>query len=259
MKPLLIITGANGQVASHLARAWADTRQPLLLLYHKDSRRINTLSDKKGICVSSCDLSDLEALKTSINQACEALNAVPAYLVHTAAVRSYDAKPLAESDPEVFQHVFSTNVNMAYNILRACLPPMLTAKFGRIVMFGSNVVLTGLNMGAAYAAAKSAIVNMVRSVALEAAPDNVLINSISPAPVETDLESDYEGEYLAFRQRYFELYRRLSPTGKLVSLEEIRLVAELLLSRELQNYTGQNIVIDGGASAPLPASTQSGN
>lgn len=252
MNQLLIITGANGQVGSFLARSWADSRQPLLLLYHDDSSRLEDLRGQEGILLVSCDLLDLNALKTAVDKACQILNAVPACLVHTAAVRSYDAKTLASGDPEVWQEVFGTNVTMAFYVLKACLPGMLEQKFGRIVLFGSNVVSTGLNRGSAYAAAKAAIVNLARSVALETASDNVLINSISPAPVETDLQSDFEGAYLAFRQNYFEAYRRLSPSGKLISLDEIRHLSELLLSPGLANLTGQNIVLDGGMSAPLP-------
>ncbi|MDD4223477.1 MAG: SDR family NAD(P)-dependent oxidoreductase [Candidatus Cloacimonetes bacterium] len=251
MKPLLIITGANGQVGSFLAKSWAGSRQPLLLLYHKDSSRLEALRDQSGIHLSSCDLRDLDELKASVDEACHILNAVPASLVHTAAVRSYDAQTMANGDPEIWQEVFGTNVTMACNVLKACLPGMLEQKFGRIVLFGSNVVSTGLNRGSAYAAAKAAIVNLARSVALETAPDNVLINSISPAPVETDLKSDFEGAYLAFRQSYFEAYRRLSPTGKLISLDEIRHLSELLLSSGLANLNGQDIVLDGGLSAPL--------
>lgn len=256
MKRLLIITGANGQVGSHLAAHWAEARQPMLLLYHKDNGRLAKLRNREGIYLRSCDLRDLEALKRTVDEACGYFGAVPAGLVHTAAVRSYDAKTLAEGDPGVFNEVISANVTMAYNVLRACLPGMLEHKFGRIVLFGSNVALTGLNSGSAYAAAKAAIVNLVRSVALETARDNVLINAISPAPVATDLASDYEGEYLAFRQRYFEAYRRVSPTGKLVSIPEIRVMAEFLLSPELENFTGQNMVIDGGSSAALPGSAE---
>jgi NAD(P)-dependent dehydrogenase (short-subunit alcohol dehydrogenase family) len=116
-------------------------------------------------------------------------------------------------------------------------------------MFGSNVVQTGLYRGSAYAAAKAAIVNLVQSIALETASANVLINAISPAPIETSLEEEYTGDYLAFRKHYFEEFRQMSPTGKLVSKEEIWLFCETLLSDKLENFTGKNIIIDGGFSA----------
>lgn len=251
MSGLVIITGANGQLGSYLAKHWADQKRPLLLFYHRNSNRIDELRERPGICLKSCDLRDLDAFKTALQEGCDELGLLPSGLVHTAAIRSYDSKILAEGDPKIFNEVFSTNVSMAYNAVRACLPGMMKRKFGRIVLLGSNVVEIGLHSGSAYAAAKAAIVNLVRSVALEVASSNVLINAISPAPVETDLAEDYEGEYLAFRQRYFERYKKMSPTGKLISLEELRLTAEFLLEPRLQNLSGQNLILDGGLSAPL--------
>jgi NAD(P)-dependent dehydrogenase (short-subunit alcohol dehydrogenase family) len=248
MNTFTVITGANGQVGSYLAKNLPAGFKPLLLLHHGDTGRIKDLDGQDGVILAGCDMRDLEALRDVLNNATFRLGVPPGRLVHTAAIRSYDAKSLAESDPRIFEEVFGTNVRMAYNILRAALPAMLANHFGRVVMFGSNVVQTGLKHGSAYAAAKSAIVSLVRSTALETAADNVLINAISPAPVDTVLEEDYQGEYLAFRQKYFEEYRRVSSTGKLVSKDELKLVCELLLSEGLENCTGCNLIIDGGLS-----------
>ncbi|MGC9361481.1 MAG: SDR family oxidoreductase, partial [Candidatus Syntrophosphaera sp.] len=195
-KKLLIITGANGQVGSYLARSHEGSGDPLLLLYHEDSERVADLRVKKEVRLKACDLTLFEQTRKAIEDTSRELDAVPARLIHTAALRSYDAQPLAKSDPDIFFQVLQTNLMMAYNVLRACLPDMIANKFGRIVLFGSNVVSTGLRNGAAYSAAKAGIVNLVKSVALETANANLLINSISPAPVESDLEADYSGDYL---------------------------------------------------------------
>ncbi len=258
-KKLLIITGANGQVGSYLARSHAGGGDPLLLLYHEDVARITDLRGNEGLSLKACDLTSFNETSSAIQAASRELDAIPARLIHTAAQRSYDAKPLAESDPEIFSQVLQTNLMMAYNVLRVCLPDMIANGFGRIVLFGSNVVSTGLRNGAAYSAAKAGIVNLVRSVALETASANVLINSISPSPVETDLEADYSGDYLKFRREYFERFRRLSPTGKLVSKKEIKSVVELLLSEDIENLNGANVTIDGGLSIALTGKTREGN
>ncbi|TDF72798.1 SDR family oxidoreductase [Candidatus Syntrophosphaera thermopropionivorans] len=246
---LTILTGANGQVGSFIAHQLAEKNESLLLLYHKNFNRIEDLTNKEKVMLISCNLEKLEDVNTAIHYAADNLAAVPAFLIHTAAIRSYDAMPLAQTNPETFKEVLNSNLEMAYNVLRTCLPFMLQERFGRIVMFGSNVVQTGLYRGSAYAAAKAAIVNLVKSIALETASANVLINAISPAPVQTVLEEEYTGDYLAFRKRYFEEFRQMSPTGKLVSKEEIWLFCNLLLSEKLENFTGKDIIIDGGFSA----------
>ncbi|MCB5245512.1 MAG: SDR family oxidoreductase [Candidatus Cloacimonetes bacterium] len=246
---LNILSGANGQVGSFLAHQLAKKNEPLLLLYHNSFHRIEDLANQDKVMLKSCDLKKLDDVSKAIHYASENLDAIPAYLIHTAAIRSYDAMPLAQSDPEIFKEVLSTNLEMAYNMLRVCLPFMLKERFGRIVMFGSNVIQTGLYRGSAYAATKAAIINLVQSVALETASSNVLINAISPAPIETVLEEEYTGDYLAFRKRYFEEFRQMSLTGKLVSKEEIWLICELLLNEKLENLTGKNIIIDSGFSS----------
>lgn len=258
-KKLLIITGANGQVGSYLARSHAGGGDPLLLLYHKDSSRVGDLRKNDGVSLKACNLTSFVETRSAIEAVSREHAAIPARLIHTAALRSYDAQPLAESDPEIFFQVLQTNLMMAYNVLRACLPDMIANEFGRIVIFGSNVVSTGLKNGAAYSAAKAGIVNLVKSVALETASTNVLINSISPAPIETDLEADYSGEYLKFRREYFERYRRLSPTGKLVSKKEIKSLTDLLLSEDIENLNGANVIIDGGLSTALSGVTREEN
>ena len=249
MTGFTIITGANGQIGSRLAHSFAEAGKPLLLLYLRDNRRIHGLSKADGVLALSCDLCDVEAVKSALSQARSGFNAEPAGLVHTAAVRSSDAALVAEGDPQVFAGVLTQNVCAAYNILNAVLPSMRANGFGRVVMFGSNVAATGLIRGSAYAAAKAAIVNLVKTAALENAGHGILINAISPAPVETRLEEDYEGDYLKFRQNYFARMRAASPTGKLVSIDEIIRLAELLLSPQIANLNGVNITLDGGFSA----------
>lgn len=238
-----IITGANGQVGSHIAELW---NGPALLLYRNRTDRLSDLATYPEKLLISCDLMDLEGLHAAISKANLKFNAAPAYLIHTASVRSSDASSVAESDPDVFHSVFTANFMGAYNILRACLPHMRTSGFGRIVVFASDVATSGLANGAAYAAAKSAMVNLVKSTALENADENILINSISPGPIDTRLEEDYHGEYLEFRKAYFKNFQRLNPTGKLISKGELMAVVRMLCSAELQNLTGRDIVINGG-------------
>lgn len=113
-------------------------------------------------------------------------------------------------------------------------------------MFGSDVSSKGLAQGSAYAAAKAAIANLVKSTAREYAPCGILINTVSPAPVETELEEDYKDEYLEFRKRYFAHFIESSATGKLVSTAELKAVVDLLINPEVNNLCGEEIFLRGG-------------
>ncbi|PKN79744.1 MAG: beta-ketoacyl-ACP reductase [Candidatus Cloacimonetes bacterium HGW-Cloacimonetes-1] len=246
-KPLLIITSANGQVASYLAAELKDSFT-LLLLYHKRVDRLDVLQNHPAVILRQCDATQLSELGCIINDVIDLYNVTPSYLIHCVSLRSDDALALGDSDPEHWKNVFETNTLSTYNALRACLPFMQNANFGRIVLFGSTVASSGLENGSAYAASKAAMVNMVKSIALEYGKHNILINSISPGPIETDLEADYEGAYLEFRQNYFSKYQSEVPTGKLVCKEELLPVVKLLISKDITNLTGQDITINGGKS-----------
>lgn len=243
MKGFAIITGSNGQMGSYIAELWDG---PALLLYRNRTDRLADLATYPEKLLAGCDLMDLEGLHSAITKAELKFGCAPSVLIHTASVRSADALSVADSDPEVFQSVFSLNFTATYNIFRACLPRMRLAGFGRIVAFASDVAGTGLPNGAAYAAAKAAIVNLVKSAALENADANILINCVSPGPIDTRLEEDFQGEYLEFRRTYFQDFQTRNPTGKLVSKGELLTVVRMLCSGELQNLTGREIVINGG-------------
>ncbi len=246
-KPLLIITGANSQVASNLATAMKDDFT-MLLLYHKRLERLDSLQSHPNVIIRQCDVTSFPELTKTINDVIDNYNVTPTYLIHCISLRSSDAVALGDTDPELWKRVFETNTQSTYNALKVCLPLMQKGNFGRVVVFGSTVASIGLKNGSAYAASKAAIVNMVKSAAMEYGKYNVLINSVSPGPIETDLESDYQGAYLEFRQNYFREYQSQVPTGKLVSMKEILSVVKLLLSNDITNLTGQDITINGGKS-----------
>lgn len=246
MKGSLIITGANGQVGSYLARRYHALGYSLILLYHQRTERINDLIGEEDICILSADLSDYAAVADAVAHGIRFTGKEPEVLIHTASVRSSDALVLNETDPEQWERVFDANLKGAYHILRVVTPYMVKASHGRVVMFGSDVTRSGLARGSAYAAAKAAIANMVRSQAQELHPNGVFINIVSPGPIETVLEEDYTGEYLEFRKQYFREYLAASPDHRLVTKEEIGIVIDGLIGSNEEIGTGREIFFAGG-------------
>lgn len=236
----IVITAANSQIGSYLAKQYLKEGEELVLLYRDNTHRIEGLKAE----AYRVDLSDLDAVKNIFERLEGDIDAV----IHCAAIRSEDAMPLSQTDEAVFAHVFNGNFYPAYNVLRAVLPRMTQRGFGRIVLFGSEVGKDGLINGSAYAASKAAIANLAKSSSRENAKYNVLINCISPGPVLTNLEEDYEGEYLIFRKKYFENHRRKCASGELITMQEIKATTDLLISRDLRNMCGEEIFLTGGRS-----------
>lgn len=237
-KSNILITGANAQVGSYLAQHYHALGYPLWLWYHQRDERIRHLDVPK----SSLDLRDYQAIQAAYAEITEPIQV----LIHCAAVRSSDAQPLADSDPATFRQVFDSNFYPAYYLLKTLLPSMRQAGFGRIIFFSSDVVRSGLANGSAYAASKAAIANMVKSAALENARYNVLINCLAPGPIESNLEEDYQGEYLEFRRAYFARHIENSHSGALISKAELLAAVDYLKHPDLRNMIGEEIFLTGG-------------
>jgi len=246
---VLIISGANSQIGSYLAKRFATSdNHDLLLLYHNKKERITELLSNSRVRAISLDLLQRDKTQSELSQAIKGYDDPMLYLIHCVAMRSDDHLPLGDTTPDYWQQVLEGNVLPCYNVLKTLLPIMKRQGFGRGVVFGSSVSQSGLQNGSAYAAAKAAMVNIVASVSKEYAKHNIIFNCLSPAPVMTNLEEDYSGSYLEFRKRYFASYLASTPSGKLVSLSELFVYVNMLLSDEIENLCGQEIIVHGGGS-----------
>lgn len=132
-------------------------------------------------------------------------------LVCNAAVVEY--APFARMSRETFRRILEVNLFGSAFALQACLPHMLAAGYGRVVLTGSQVGLYGMVDNAAYGASKAAMVGLARSVALETGDADVRVNVVIPAAY-TRMSSSAIGEGGAERMSPF----RVAPvTGWLAS------------------------------------------
>jgi len=146
-------------------------------------------------------------------------------------------------DPATFMSMMDFNLRPALQLTQALLPSMQAARFGRIVNITSLVTL-GLPNRTSYAASKSALESITKTIAIEQAAHGITANAVAPGPTETELfrqnnapGSDGEARYLA-----------QVPMNRLGSPAEVAAVIAFLASDAAGFVTGQTIFVDGGAS-----------
>ncbi len=243
----IIITGANGNVGSYFARQYLKLDENLILIIHKNEQRIIDLKKDfpKKIKIIQTDLQNLPKLEQDLSQIIDEINWQPDRLVHTATIHSYDFQPLVKTDPELWKKIINTNLVGTFNILKSVLPYFKKQKYGKIVLFGSNVTRTGLPKGSAYSASKAGIANISRTLASEEAGSNIIINTVSPGPIKID-DSHFSESYRKFREQYYSEKIREIPLKRCASFGDIFGLCKFLLSEDNSYITGEEFFVTGG-------------
>jgi NAD(P)-dependent dehydrogenase (short-subunit alcohol dehydrogenase family) len=154
--------------------------------------------------------------------------------------------PTPAVTPEHFDKTFNTNARGAYFTVQKALPIMNDG--GSVILIGSGVWLKGFPAYSTYAATKAALRSFVRTWTTELKDRKIRANVISPGVVETPiLDGQFPTKEAADGAR--EWFKSIIPLGRLGQPEEIASAALYLASDESSYVLGNDLVVDGGATA----------
>ena len=185
------------------------------------------------------DTLDVASVKQAFEQATTTLGPVTG-LVNNAGF-SQDGLLLKYS-MDTYDRIMDTNVRGAFLASQAALRGMLRARWGRIVNMSSAVALRGNAGQTAYAASKTALVGLTKSLAREVGAKGITVNAICPGLLDTEMTS-----HLTERARA--AYVEQTPLGRTAHLEEVAAVVRFLMSDEASYVNGAVIPVDGGLTA----------
>jgi 3-oxoacyl-[acyl-carrier protein] reductase len=162
---------------------------------------------------------------------------MPSILVNNAGITA-DNLFMRMKDEE-WSNVIDANLSSVFRMVRACIRPMIKARWGRIVNLSSVVAFTGNAGQANYAAAKAGMIGLTKSLAQEVASRGITVNAVAPGFIETDMTKDLPPEHQ-------EKLLQQIPMARMGQAMDIALAVKFLVSEGASYITGETIHVNGG-------------
>ena len=233
----IVITGATGGIGNSILEKFYSEGAKVLGTGTNEEKLGNIKNNFKGSILKKFDISKHDEIEKFVDEACNELDGCPDILINNAGITK-DNLSLRMSHEE-WQKVIDINLTSTFLLCKFFLKKMIKNKFGKIINITSVVGHTG-NVGQAnYAASKSGIIGMSKSLALEYAKKNININCISPGFIKTSMTEKID-------PKFKELILAKIPSNRLGEPSDVANVAAFL-SSEMSNYiTGETIHVNGG-------------
>lgn len=237
-----LVTGA----AAGIGRATAITLAELgaqVVLVDMDAQNLERTKKEVEACGAktfayACDVSDAACVYEVASDAKDKLGKIDILINNAGIFR--DMSDFLSTPTDLWKKYFDVNVMGMVHFIKALLPDMLAAGYGRIVNVASVAGVYGNANMVHYSASKGAVIAMSKALAKEVADKGVLVNCVSPGSVShSAVSDDIDGvEYTDFAGKATYLKR----TG---SHRENANVICFLASDAASYVTGQNLQVDG--------------
>lgn len=252
-----VITGSTSGIGLAIAEAFAEAGASIMLNGLGDGDEIEAtrarLESRFGVKViySPANMLEPEEITGMITDATEAFGQVD-ILVNNAGIQH--VAPIEEFPVGKWDAILAINLSAAFHAIRAVVPSMKQAGWGRILNTASAHSLVASPYKSAYVAAKHGIAGLTKTVALEVAEHGVTVNAIAPGYVLTPLVASQIPDTARARGITEEEVKRdvllaAQPTKEFVTDEQVGALALFLCSEAAASITGVTLPIDGGWTA----------
>ncbi len=232
----ILVTGATGGIGNDIVKKFISLKGKVLATGTNEEKLEKLKKNFPQLETLKFDISNHSDIENFIENASSKLGGLDV-LINNAGITK-DNLSLRMNNEE-WERVIDINLSSTFYFCKYGIKKMLKNKYGRIVNITSVVGHTG-NLGQSnYAASKSGIIGMSKSLAIEYAKKNITINCVSPGFIETKMTDKIKDDIKAL------LISRI-PMSKLGSGEDVSNSVAFLASEAASYITGETIHVNGG-------------
>lgn len=237
-----LVTGASSGIGKRVAQAYAQAGAAVAIAarHHEPLQEVAAeIVAGGGTAVPiACDVTQPELVSSMLDRANDELGGVDIAVCNAGIIA---LNSLLDMSPEEFESIQNTNVNGVFLTAQAAAKAMVAQQRGGTIIttasMSGHIVNTPQQVGH-YCTSKAAVIQLTKAMAVEFAPHNIRVNSVSPGYILTELVEPYT--------EYQPLWEPKIPLGRLGRPEELVGIYLYLASDASSYMTGSDIVIDGG-------------
>lgn len=241
-----LVTGGGRGIGRAIAQALTRAEARVTILGRDEATLREVVAAGVASDFARCDVRDAASVSETVSQ----LGGSRGFDIAVANAGAVETGPFLRSDGERFRRMLDINLIGTVNLFHATLPAMLERRRGRLVAIASTAGHRGYPYVSAYAAAKHAVIGLVKSLALETTRSGVTVNAVCPGYADTDMVASGLDAITAktgrSREQALAEMVKDNPQGRLIAPEEVAAAVLYLCGAGSDAVTGQSLLINGG-------------
>ena len=225
----VLITGTSQGIGLAIAQAFRENGDRVAV-----TSRSGEAPD--GLFAVQADVTDAESVDRAFTEVEEAHGPVEVLVANAGITQDQLLLRMSEED---FTSVIDTNLTGSFRVLKRASKGMIRLKRGRVILISSVVGLYGSPGQINYAASKSGLVGMARSLTRELGSRNITANVVAPGYIDTEMTQALDDDLK-------KSYQKSIPAGRFAAASEVAGVVRWLASDEAAYISGAVIPVDGG-------------
>ncbi len=238
-----LVTGSTQGIGTAIARRLAAEGATVAVNGRARRPELDDLTTELDGIAAPADVSSRNAVETMV-RSIEATAGPIGILVCNAAYMSM--APFLVHDFEDWWRVIDTNLTGTFHLVQAVLPGMRRSGGGRIIIITSYWGVTGWANATAYAASKSGLIALTKTLGRELARENIIVNAVAPGVIDTPQLAVDAVDAGVDLPTIHDRYAAAIPLGRIGEPDEVAAVVALLADGGVGSMVGQTIHVNGG-------------